>query len=76
MLNPFYIVLVFVLYVTRWVCATLLIYFCYCFICLRCGYVKPFYIFFSFWFYMLPGGYVKPFSCTFIFGFICYLVGM
>ena len=27
MLNPFYIVLVFVLYVTRWVCATLLIYF-------------------------------------------------
>ena len=27
MLNLFYIVLVFVLYVTRWVCATLLIYF-------------------------------------------------
>ena len=27
MLNPFYIFLVFVLYVTRWVCATLLIYF-------------------------------------------------
>ena len=28
MLNPFYLVLVlFVLYVTRWVCATLLIYF-------------------------------------------------
>ena len=27
MCNPFYIFLVFVLYVTRWVCATLLIYF-------------------------------------------------
>ena len=27
MLYPFYIFLVFVLYVTRWVCATLLIYF-------------------------------------------------
>ena len=26
MLNPFYIVLVFVLYVTRWVCATLFNY--------------------------------------------------
>ena len=65
MLNPFYIVLVFVLYVTRWVCATLLIYFCYCFICYDVGMLNPLYIF-SFWFYMLPGGYVKPFSCTFI----------
>ena len=49
MLNPFYIVLVFVLYVTRWVCATLLIYFCYCFM-LRCGYVKPFIYFLVFGF--------------------------
>ena len=42
MLNPFYLVLVlFVLYVTRWVCATLLI-FCFLFYMLRCGYAKPF----------------------------------
>ena len=41
MLNPFYLVLVlFVLYVTRWVCGTLLI-FLFCFM-LRCGYAKPF----------------------------------
>ena len=41
MLNPFYLVLVlFVLYVTRWVCATLLIFFL--FYMLRCGYAKPF----------------------------------
>ena len=45
MLNPFYIVLVFVLYVTRWVCATLLIYFCYCFICYDVGMLNPIYIF-------------------------------
>ena len=76
MLNPFYLVLVlFVLYVTRWVCATLLIFFCFVlyvtvWVCLTL------YIVFSFWFYMLPGGYVKPFSCTFIFGFICYIEGM
>ena len=43
MLNPFYIVLV--LYVTRWVCATLLIYFCYCFICYHMGMLNPLYIF-------------------------------
>ena len=43
MLNPFYIVLV--LYVTRWVCATLLIYFCYCFICYDVGMLNPLYIF-------------------------------
>ena len=43
MLNPFYIVLV--LYVTRWVCATLLIYFCYCFICYDMGMLNPLYIF-------------------------------
>ena len=73
MLNPFYLDLVFVLYVTRWVCATLLINFC--FICYGVGMITL-YIVFSFWFYMLPGGYVKPFSCTFIFGFICYIVGM
>ena len=43
MLNPFYLVLVlFVLYVTRWVCATLLIYFFCLFYMLRCGYAKPF----------------------------------
>ena len=45
MLNPFYIVLVFVLYVTRCVCATLLIYFCYCFICYDVGMLNPLYIF-------------------------------
>ena len=33
MSNPFYIVLVFVYTFTRWVCATLLIYFFYFFIC-------------------------------------------
>ena len=43
MLNPFYIVLV--LYVTRWVCATLLIYICYCFICYDVGMLNPLYIF-------------------------------
>ena len=43
MLNPFYIVLV--LYVTRLVCATLLIYFCYCFICYDVGMLNPLYIF-------------------------------
>ena len=43
MLNPFYIV--FVLYVTRWVCATLLIYFCYCFIGYDVGMLNPLYIF-------------------------------
>ena len=43
MLNPFYIVLV--SYVTRWVCATLLIYFCYCFICYDMGMLNPLYIF-------------------------------
>ena len=43
MLNPFYLVLVlFVLYVTRWVCATLLIFFFFLFYMLRCGYAKPF----------------------------------
>ena len=75
MLNPFYIVLVFVLYVTRWVCATLLIYFVIV-LYVTMWVCKTLYIFFSFWSYMLPGGYVKPFSCTFIFGFICYIVGM
>ena len=45
MSNPFYLVLVFVLYVTRWVCATLLIYFCYCFICYDVGMLNPLYIF-------------------------------
>ena len=45
MLNPFYIVLVFVLYVTRWVCATLSIYFCNCFICYHVGMLNPLYIF-------------------------------
>ena len=50
MLNPFYIVLVFVLYVTRWVCATLLIYFCYCFICYDVGMLNPLYIFLVFGF--------------------------
>ena len=43
MLNPFYIVLV--LYVMRWVCATLLIYICYCFICYDVGMLNPLYIF-------------------------------
>ena len=50
MLNPFYIVLVFVLYVTRWVCATLLIIFLLLFYMLRCGYVKPFIYFLVFGF--------------------------
>ena len=50
MLNPFYIVLVFVLNVTRWVCATLLIYFLLLFYMLRCGYVKPFIYFLVFGF--------------------------
>ena len=45
MLNPFYLVLVlFVLYVTRWVCATLLIYF-FCFICYGVGMLNPLYSF-------------------------------
>ena len=50
MSNPFYLVLVFVLYVTRWVCATLLIYFCYCFICYDVGMLNPLYIFLVFGF--------------------------
>ena len=74
MLNPFYIVLVFVLYITRWVCAFNI--FLLLFYMLRCGYVKPFiyflvlyvtrwvcetlFIYFYFWFYMLHSGYVKP----------------
>ena len=46
MLNPFYLVLVlFVLYVTRWVCATLLIYFFFCFICYGVGMLNPLYSF-------------------------------
>ena len=46
MLNPFYLVLVlFVLYVTRWVCATLLIYFFVCFICYGVGMLNPLYSF-------------------------------
>ena len=75
MLNLFYIVLVFVLYVTRWVCATLLIYFCYCFICYEVGLCNPFIIFLLL-FYMLRCGYVKPFIYLLVFGFICYQVGM
>ena len=50
MLNPFYIVLVFVLYVTRWVCATLFNIFLLLFYMLRCGYVKPFIYFLVFGF--------------------------
>ena len=50
MLNPFYIVLVFVLYVTRWVCATLFSIFLLLFYMLRCGYVKPFIYFLVFGF--------------------------
>ena len=43
MFNPFYLVLVlFVLYVTRWVCATLYIVFSFWFYMLPGGYVKPF----------------------------------
>ena len=38
----FYIFLVFVLYVTRWVCETLFIYFKFLFYTLRGGYVQPF----------------------------------
>ena len=46
MLNPFYLVLVlFVLYVTRWVCETLLIYFFVCFICYGVGMLNPLYSF-------------------------------
>ena len=45
MLNPFYIVLVFVLYVTKWVCAALLIHFGFCFICYGVGMLNPLYSF-------------------------------
>ena len=45
MSNPFYIVLVFVLYVTRWVCATLLIYFFIFLICYDVVMLNPLYIF-------------------------------
>ena len=45
MSNPFYIVLVFVLYVMRWVCATLLIYFFIFFICYDVVMLNPLYIF-------------------------------
>ena len=50
MSNPFYLVLVFVLYVTRWVCATLFNIFLLLFYMLRCGYVKPFIYFLVFGF--------------------------
>ena len=51
MLNPFYIFLVFVLYVTRWVCATLLIYFVFVlYVTVWVCYTLC--IVFSFWFYM------------------------
>ena len=45
MLNAFYIVLVFVFIRYEVVCATLLIYFCYCFICYDVGMLNPLYIF-------------------------------
>ena len=43
--KPFLYSFSFVLYVTRWVCATLLIYFCYCFMCYDVGMLNPLYIF-------------------------------
>ena len=45
MFNPFLYKFSLVLYVTRWVRATLLIYFCYCFICNDVGMLNPLYIF-------------------------------
>ena len=45
MFKPFLYSFSFVLYVTRWVCATLLIYFCYCFIYYDVGMFNPLYIF-------------------------------
>ena len=55
MLNPFYIVLVFVLYVTRWVLCNPFNIFLLLFYRLRCGYVKPFIYFlvFGFIFYQV-----------------------
>ena len=50
MLNPFYIVLVFVLYVTRWVLCNPFNIFLLLFFMLRCGYVKPFIYFLVFGF--------------------------
>ena len=67
--------LVFVLYVTRWVCQTLLYSISFCFIRYEVGLCNPFNIFLLL-FYMLRCGYVKPFIYFLVFGFICYQVGM
>ena len=50
MFSPFYIVLVFVLYVTRWGLCNPFNIFLLLFYMLRCGYVKPFIYFLVFGF--------------------------